>query len=132
MREGLRIGLVATSKSEVTEEMLAKNVGSGDTAVLATPMMLNLMETLCAQMIGENLEEEDLTSVGTLANITHIAPTPKGMQILIKATVIGLDRRRVTFRVEVRDDMEMISSGIHERVIVSRTEFEKKAYRKRP
>lgn len=130
MKDALRIGLTATSKTEVTEEMLAINVGSGDTRVLATPMLLNLTEALCAQMIAVNLEDEKMTSVGTLANITHIAPTPCGMQLSVKATVIGLDRKRVTFRVEARDETEVVSTGIHERVIVGREKFEEKACRK--
>ncbi len=131
MKDALRIGLVAKSNLEVTEEMLAKNVGSGDTQVLATPILLNLMESLCARMIAQNQDDEALTSVGTLANLTHIAPTPKGMQLWLKATVIGLDRKKVTFRLEARDDIEVVSTGIHERVIVNRERFEEKASRKR-
>lgn len=130
MNDQLRVGSHKTSVIEVTEPMLARNIGSGDTNVLATPMLLNFIEMLCKAMIEENLNSGDLTSVGTLANIQHIAPSPEGATIKVKATVIGLDRKKVTFRAEVFDDMEKIGNGIHERVIVNREKFNQKAISK--
>lgn len=130
MKDNLRIGLVDRAEFEITEQMLAKNVGSGDAEVLATPVLLNMMEVLCAKMIAQNQEDEAFTSVGALANLTHVAPTPLGMKVNLKATVIGLDRKKVTFRIEARDEIELVSIGIHERVILNRKKFEEKASRK--
>ena len=130
MKDNLRIGLVDSAEFEITEQMLAKNVGSGDAEVLATPVLLNMMESLCAKMIAQNQEDESFTSVGALANLSHVAPTPPGMKVNLKATVIGLDRKKVTFRIEARDEIELVSIGIHERVILNRKKFEEKASRK--
>lgn len=127
MTDKLRVGLNETVSTEVSEDMLAQNVGSGDTAVLATPMLLNAMETLCSKMISDNLQSKELTSVGTVANIKHLSPTPCGMNFKTKSTIIGLDRKKVTFRVEVHDQKDLIGFGIHERIIVDRERFNKRA-----
>lgn len=130
MNNQLRVGLHKTSVVEVTESMLAKNIGSGDTDVLATPMLLNFIEILCKTMIEENLNSNEMTSVGTLVNLQHLSPTPEGASVKVKSTVIGLDRKKVTFKAEVFDHTGMIASGIHERVIVNREKFNQKALSK--
>ncbi len=110
-------GLSDISTIEITETMLAKNVGSGNTAVLATPMLINIIELLCNKIIKENLNDDKLTSVGTLININHISPTPKNMKITIKATIASVDHNKVTFKIYGQDEKDTICTGIHNRVI---------------
>lgn len=131
MKERIHPGLVGEDTVTVTEEMVAKNVGSGDAEVLATPVLLNLIEGLCYKMIAQNLENDGETTVGTLANITHLAPTPVGMKVTVQATVTKIDRKKVTFQVEVKDEKEVISTGTHERFIVNRDAFQEKANAKK-
>ena len=116
-----------TSTIEVTETMLAQNVRSGDTAVLATPMLINIIEMLCNKIIKENLNDEKLISVGTLININHISPTPKSMKITIKATITNIDNNKVTFKIYGQDEKDTICTGVHKRVILEKDQFEKKA-----
>lgn len=113
----------------VSEELLAKAVGSGDVAVFATPMMIAMMEEAAAKCIAPMLES-DQTSVGTMMNTSHAAATPAGMQVRAVATVTDVDGRSVTFRVEAFDETGLIGEGTHGRVIVNRSRFEEKAQAK--
>ncbi|MGI5895791.1 MAG: thioesterase family protein [Oscillospiraceae bacterium] len=113
----------------VSEELLAKAVGSGDVAVFATPMMIAMMEEAAAKCIVPMLEPGQ-TSVGTMMNTSHVAATPAGMQVRAVATVTGVDGRSVTFRVEAFDEAGLIGEGTHSRVIVNHNRFEEKAQAK--
>lgn len=110
----------------VSEELLAKAVGSGDVAVFATPMMIAMMEEAAAKCIAPMLEPGQ-TSVGTMMNTSHAAATPAGMQVRAVATVTEVDGRSITFRVEAFDEAGLIGEGTHSRVIVNRSRFEEKA-----
>ena len=62
-------------------------------------------------------EGED--SVGTLVNIRHLAATPVGMSVEFTATVVEVAERRVVFKVEARDEKELVGEGTHERFVVN-------------
>ncbi len=81
-------------------------------------------------MLKKNLLDENLTSVGATINIKHISPTPNGMSIKAKATVLSVDRNKVIFKAQVWDQNDLICTGIHNRIIVDREEFENQAKNK--
>ena len=127
MENSIRTGMNDILTMEVTKNMLATNTGCADIAVLSTPMLINTIEMLCSKMLKENLLDEHLTSVGTTINVKHISPTPSGMSIKAKATVLSVDRNQVIFKAEVWDQNDLICTGIHNRIIVDREEFENQA-----
>ena len=104
----------------VTEEQTAINMHSGGLHVLATPALIALMAL-----------ESDQTTVGTLVNIHHIAPTPVGSQVKAVAKLIEIDRKRLVFEVEAFDEQEKIGYGLHERFIVNGASFQEKCNQKR-
>jgi fluoroacetyl-CoA thioesterase len=57
--------------------------------------------------------------VGTAVDMRHLAPTPPGMRVRARATLLEVDGRRARFRVEVWDEVERVAEGTHERVTVS-------------
>lgn len=120
---GLTIGRAGTARLLVADEHTAPRIGSGRIAVLATPVMINLMEAAALDAI-EALLPEGHQSLGTHLDVTHVAATPVGMGVEATAEVIALDGRTVTFRVEARDDRERIGGGIHERVVVNVARFD--------
>ena len=61
----ITIGLTHTSKMVVTEAMTAKNMGSGDMPVLASPAMIALMENAALLAVANELEA-GYTTVGVL------------------------------------------------------------------
>ena len=110
----------------MTEDVTAKNVGSGTVAVLATPMMVALMEKTCLLSVRPCLEEGQDT-VGTRVDVTHTAATPVGMTVRCESELIGIDRRRLVFRVVARDDAGIVGEGTHERFIIDVEKFQAKA-----
>ena len=129
MTSDLQIGLKNTVAQIVLENDTALAVGSGSLKVLATPKMLALMEKAAADLVEKNLPNE-ITSVGTSINVSHIAPTPVGLEIRAEAELIEIEGRKLIFEVEAYDSVEKIGFGRHERFIVDRKKFQTKADKK--
>jgi fluoroacetyl-CoA thioesterase len=125
----LRPGLSGSATLVVGEEHTAPRVGSGRVHVLATPVMINLIEAAALEAI-ERLLPPGHQSLGTLLNVRHIAATPVGMRVTARAEVAGVEGRTVRFRVEARDERELIGDGTHERVVVNVAKFDQRVQRK--
>jgi predicted thioesterase len=125
----LRPGLSGSAALVVGEEHTAPRVGSGRVHVLATPVMINLIEAAALEAI-ERLLPAGHQSLGTLLNVRHIAATPVGMRVTAIAEVVGVEGRTVRFRVEARDERELIGDGTHERVVVNVAKFDLRVQRK--
>jgi predicted thioesterase len=126
---GLTIGLTGSATLMVGEEHTAPRVGSGRVHVLATPVMINLMEAAALAAV-EHLLPEGHQSLGTRLDIGHYAATPVGMLLTATAEVTAIDGRSVTFRVEARDERERVGDGTHTRVIVNVARFDERVRRK--
>jgi predicted thioesterase len=118
----LSLGLSGFSELVVTEEHTAPHVGSGVVPVLATPVMVNLMEAAALDAVECHLPAGSQT-LGILLNVRHTAATPIGMRVRASATLIAINARTLTFQVEAEDEKELIGDGIHERVIVNAERF---------
>jgi len=95
-----------------------------DENVFSTPSMISEMEETCRLLLKEEfLQDEEWDSVGTLVNIKHLKATPVGAEIKLKAKVVNVNNRRVTFEVDAVDKIEKIGEGIHERTIINVPEF---------
>src|SRR5436853_3166586 len=95
----LQEGLTGTAEIVVGAEHTAPRVGSGRVHVLATPVMINLMEAAALAAI-EHLLPAGHQSLGTHLDIGHYAATPVGMRLRATAQVTGIDGRTIAFRVE--------------------------------
>jgi predicted thioesterase len=125
----LKEGLEGTAAITVGEEHTAPRVGSGKVRVLATPVMINIMEAAALDAI-EALLPEGHQSLGTHLNVGHYAATPIGMGLRATAVVTKIDGRTVDFRVEAFDDKERVGDGTHTRVIVNVARFDQRIQRK--
>ena len=95
--------------------------------VLSTPSMISEMEETCRLLLKDFvLKEKEWDSVGTIVDIKHIAMTPVGSTIRLKAIIESVNNRRVMFNVEVFDDIEKIGEGKHERFIINVAKFKSK------
>jgi len=121
--ENLKVGLKGASELVVGEEHTAPRVGSGRVHVLATPVMINVIEAAVLAAI-EHLLPAGYQSLGTRLDIRHFAATPVGMRVRAEAEVVKLDKRTVGFRVSVSDEKEPIGDGTHERMIVNVSRFD--------
>ena len=122
-------GLTGTAQLLVGPEHTASFVGSGRIAVLATPVMINVIEAAALNAI-EHLLPAGHQSLGIHLDVTHVAATPVGLQVTATAAVLRVEGRTITFRVEARDEVEAIGSGIHQRVVVSVARFDERVQRK--
>src|ERR1700681_4472040 len=125
----LEPGLVGTATLTVTDDHTAARMGSGRAPVLATPMMIALMEAAAVECV-EGVLPEGQESLGTSIEIEHIAATPVGMIGAARAELRHVDGRRLTFDVEARDERELIGKGRHTRVLVDSARFRAKAQAK--
>ena len=122
-------GLAASAELLVGEEHTAPRVGSGKIHVLATPVMINVIEAAALAAV-EHLLPAGHQSLGTLLSVRHIAATPVGMRVTARAVVTGVNGRTIAFQVEARDEKELIGDGTHERVVVNVAKFDERVRRK--
>lgn len=122
----METGIKGREEVTVTPELTAESIGSGTVPVFATPMMISLVEKACRCSVEPYLDEGQ-TTVGTLVNVAHLAATPVGMRVWCETELIEIDRRRLVFRVTVRDDAGPVGEGTHERFIIDSDRFVKKA-----
>ena len=124
--------------TDTTKERKIK-VGAGQTTsflwdgenVFSTPSMIAEMEETCRLLLKEEfLQDEYWDSVGTLVNIRHLKPTPVGTEVKLKARVIDVKDRRVTFEVDAVDKIEKIGEGLHERTVINVHEFRERFNKK--
>jgi thioesterase superfamily protein len=125
----LKEGIKGCIETVATSEKTAKSIGSGGLDVFATPMMISLMEETCFKSVDSELEAEN-TTVGIEVNIKHLAATPVGMKVRCESELIKIDNRSLTFNVKAYDEKGLIGEGVHQRFIVNREKFQKKANEK--
>ena len=128
---GLQPGLCGTAEILVGTRDTAPHVGSGKVKVLATPVMVSLMEEASLNAV-EGLLPSGHQTVGTRLEITHVAATPVGLRVRAGAEVTKVDGRRLTFRVWADDEKERIGEGTHERIVVDVLRFDARAQQKVP
>lgn len=110
----------------VEESHSAKVIGSGSLEVLATPMLIAYMENCCCLLLKDYLDDDE-SSVGTIMNMSHDAPTLLGKKVLIKATLVNVDRRKLTFEVEAYEKTKLIGKAMHTRFLINSEQFMDKA-----
>jgi fluoroacetyl-CoA thioesterase len=120
-------GLEGVTQESVTEPMTADRVGSGDVRVLATPMVLALVEKTAVSSLAGRLPEGS-TSVGASVELAHLAPTPVGAPVEVRTRLEHVaGGRRLTFSFTVSDPAGEVATGTHVRVVVNRDLFDQTA-----
>ena len=125
----ITVGMKGEVSTFVEREDTAKEVGSGDLLVYATPCMVALMEGAACEAIADALSDTQ-TTVGTALNIEHISATPVGLDVRAEAIVTAVEGKVITFEVNAYDEAGQIGKGTHKRVIVNAQKFLEKAYDK--
>ncbi|MGB9610314.1 MAG: thioesterase family protein [Bryobacteraceae bacterium] len=115
----------------VTPETAIDFLGDERARVLSTPHLIAYMEWAARDALLPYLDENE-DSLGTMVHVRHLAATPVGMSVEFTATVTGVEGRRVTFRVEARDEMELVGEGTHERFVADIPKLVSRLAAKRP
>jgi predicted thioesterase len=91
--------------------------------------MINLFEAAALEAV-EKFLPPGYQSLGTVLNVRHVAATPVGMRVNAVAEVLKVEGRTVFFRLEARDEKDLIGDGTHERVVVNVAKFDERVQRK--
>ncbi len=118
----LKPGLAYELEETVTPELTIRSYDSDLPAVYATPAMVRAMEVAAAKAVEPYLPPGSLT-VGTAIHVEHLAATPPGMRVTVRAELTEVKGRFLTFAVEARDEKELIGRGSVARAIVERERF---------
>src|SRR5581483_219785 len=89
-------GMTGTAEIVVGPEHTAPFVGSGRIAVLATPVMINVIEAAALAAI-EHLLPAGHPSLGIRLDVSHTAATPIGLRVTATAEVTHVEGRTVSF-----------------------------------
>ncbi len=129
MTDELKPGLKGSAEILVGTRDTAPHVGSGKIKVLATPVMVGLMEEAALNAV-EGLLPAGHQTVGIRLEISHVAATPVGMRVRAHAELLKVEGRKLTFRVSAEDEKEPIGEGVHERIIVNVARFDQRTQEK--
>ncbi len=119
----MKPGLRGSTEIMVGTRDTAPHVGSGKIKVLATPVLVMLLEEAALRAV-EGLLPAGHQTVGTRLDVSHTAATPVGMRVVAHAEVTRVDGRKLIFRVWADDAVERIGEGTHERIIVNVERFD--------
>ncbi len=123
--EPLAVGTTGTAEIVVDDGQTAAAVGSGLEAVLATPVMIALMEAAAIDCVEHRLAP-GTTSLGIRIAVDHVAPTPVGARVVARAELTEVAPRRLTFAVSAHQDGTIIGSGTHVRAVVNVEDFRRR------
>lgn len=112
----MQTGLEGTVSLVVSQAHTARHMGSGGRDVLATPMLVALLEAAAQEAIASHLAENQQT-VGVRLELTHDAATPVGMRVTAMAQLVSIEGRSLFFHVKAHDETEEIASGTHTRML---------------
>lgn len=95
----------------------AKEIGSGDLDVLATPVMIALVENTAKEYLHKELAPEE-TSVGTAIEARHLRPSKVGAKIIVKVKVESQEKSKINFSFNVFDNEQIVATGTHQRAVI--------------
>jgi predicted thioesterase len=116
MSETLKPGITLTRRIDVDRERTISFMGD-ECRVYATPLMLYDVEFACRDLLKEHIGP-DKDSVGTRVELDHVGATLLGMWAEISVTLSKVEGLAVSFDFTVRDAVEEVARGKHNRFIV--------------
>ena len=90
--------------------------------VLATPMMMALMENAAMLAVKDELPE-GCTTVGGHIESSHLKPSKTGAVVRAEAEVTKVDGKKISFRVAAYCGDTLLGEGTHLRFIVDKERF---------
>lgn len=88
-------------------------------AVLSTPMMISLMESVANDLVQPRLPAEHVT-VGFEVHVRHRAPALLGTKVTAWARLLEVDGCKLLFEVRAQQGDKVIGEGLHRRTIIER------------
>lgn len=118
----ISLGIKGESTLFVTSEYAVNFLGVEGARVLGTPYLISQLEMTARNSVKPFLEE-GFDTVGARVDVRHLAATPLGMNVTFRSELVGIEDRRLLFKVEAFDERDKISEGTHERAIINVSRF---------
>ena len=118
-------GLFAELEKTVTETDTASHWGSGGLPVFSTPALVGLMESAAVVALYGSLPAGQ-SSVGVRIDVRHLAATPVGMAVRARAELVEVEGRKLVFKIQAWDEVELIGEASHDRFVVEESRFVEK------
>jgi predicted thioesterase len=115
-------GLWAEVEHTVDDADSSSKWGSGLVPVFSTPALVGLMESAAVKALEGHMPPGQ-TTVGGHIDVHHLSATPMGMKVRAKAFLNTVERRRLVFRIQAWDEVELIGEADHERILVDEAKF---------
>ena len=125
------VGRAGIILARVEDDLTADRYGNAGLIALATPALVGLFEQAAMRALDGLLAEGE-GSEGNVVEIVHLAPTPAGAEVTVRARLTEVDGGQVWFELEAEDERELVARGRHSRVVVEWARFERLLARKRP
>ena len=122
----LKVGMKQTQEWVVEEKYTTQR---GDYRVFSTPSMTQLVESTANQLAAPHLKPGQ-GQVGVLVTIRHMGPTPMGKKVRAAAELVAIDRRKLSFKVKVFDDVEQVGEAEHDRFVIDLDKYFEKLRKK--
>jgi predicted thioesterase len=91
--------------------------------------MVLMIEEVCRKMVEPYLEAGQST-VGVSLKVRHLAPTPVGLNVRVRAEVAAFEDGVITFTAEAWDEVEKIGEAEHKRAVIEVDRFLQRVRRK--
>ncbi|HTS86496.1 MAG TPA: thioesterase family protein [Usitatibacter sp.] len=137
MRQTLAPGLEGTFRYRVPESKTVPRIYEEAAdfqlmpAVLATGYLVALIEWACIELVKPHLDWPAEQTLGTHVDLSHLAATPPGLTIEVKARLAAVEGRKLVFEVSAHDGIDTICEGRHERHAILAGKFVEKIAAKR-
>jgi predicted thioesterase len=118
----LASGLTAELAHTVTDDDTASKWGSGLVPVFSTPALVGLMESAAVAALTGHLSPGQ-TTVGGRIDVRHLAATPVGMKVHARAELTSVEGRKLTFKIQAWDEVELIGEAEHHRFVIDEAKF---------
>jgi len=122
----LKIGMKHVQEWTVEEKHTTQR---GEYKVFSTPSMTQLIESTAHQLALPHLKPGQ-GQVGVVVTVRHMGPTPIGKKVRAEAELVGIDRRRLSFKVKVYDDVEQVGESEHDRFVIDLDKYFEKLRKK--
>ncbi|MGB1110545.1 MAG: thioesterase family protein [Gammaproteobacteria bacterium] len=92
--------------------------------VFATGFLVGFLEWACIKAINAHLDWPREQTVGIHIDVSHEAATPVGFEVTANVELLEVQGKKLIFKVEAHDGVDVISRGTHERFVINRERFD--------
>lgn len=124
----LRPGLAHAETILVTDRLIVPEMANyfsnfaAMPPVFATAYLVAFVEWTCVRALADHLLDGE-ASVGTKVDLSHDAATPVGMKVAAAIELVAMEGRKLRFKVDCRDERDLIGAGVHERFVIDKARF---------